>query len=136
MTQLATGSNPHFHVSDLEIEREGKSFTIDTLETLSRQAPGTQFFLIIGGDSLEAFHTWRSPEAIIRLAELLVYPRPHTNLGNVATKILQRSTIFDMPQIDVSSSDIRKRLDTGSSVRYLVPASVLSYIREQRLYAE
>ena len=134
MTRLATQSNPHFQVSGLELEREGRSYTIDTLTALSPQFPDTTFHLIIGGDSLKAFHTWRNPEAILEKADLLVYPRPQANLDSVSENILRRSTIFEVHQIDVSSSEIRQRFGSGRTVRYLIPDSVFSYIREYALY--
>ena len=134
MTRAATEDHPAFDVSDLELRRAGVSYTVDTLRTLRREHPDTEFLLLIGGDSLAQFHTWREPEAILDLAELLVYPRPGFDLSAVDEAVRRRATILDRPLLDLSSTDVRGLLRAGRSARYLVPDAVLAYAGEHGLY--
>lgn len=134
MTRLAVEGNDRFEVSDLEIQRGDVSFTVDTLRVLNESNPDTQLYLLIGGDSLEQFETWREPEVILEMAHLLVYRRPGSIDRNVPEWIAGHVTFLEAPQLDVSSTDLRERMCAGRSVRSLVPNSVLEYLEEQKLY--
>lgn len=134
MTRLATADHDAFTVSDLELRRAGVSYTVDTLRALRADHPGAAFLLLLGGDSLRQFHTWREPDAILDLAQPLVYPRPGSDLAAVDPSLRRRAILLDRPLLDLSSTDVRGLLRAGRSARYLVPDAVLAYADEHRLY--
>jgi nicotinate-nucleotide adenylyltransferase len=146
MLALATKGNPRFRVSTLEGDRGGVSFTVDTLEAVARAGRGRKdrmsLYFLLGEDSLAEFHTWRDPERIARLAKLVVLPRPSdrgradSRTGPQASKGSWRRRVVRLrpPSIEISSTDIRRRLRSGKSVRYWVPDPVLSYITRHGLY--
>lgn len=134
MTTRATEDHAAFVVSDLELRRAGVSYTVDTLRTLNAEHPDAEWLLLIGGDSLAQFHTWREPEEILRRAGLLVYPRPRADLAAVDPAVMRRATVLDRPLLDVSSTAVRALLGAGRSARYLVPDRVLAYAAEHGLY--
>jgi len=130
MTRLATRGNPAFVVSPLEAEREGPSFTVDTLRELKRRERGARLVLLIGEDSLDEFSTWRDPDAILTLATLAVAERP----GPRGRGRRPPCVWLENPRLDISSSTLRRRVRAGHSLRYLVPDAVIAYIRRHRLY--
>lgn len=133
MARLAVRGNPAFTVSTHEARRSGPSFTIETLRHVAAGAPRTRLFLLMGADSLDDFDTWREPEAILRLATLVVARRP--GAGRPASRHSARRRVqLDSPEIAVSSSLVRARVRAGRSVRYLVPEAVSTYIARHRLY--
>ncbi len=144
MLKLATWGQSGFQVSDLEIRRGGISYTVDTLEAVKQTQPETQFFFLMGADSLNDFGTWSQPERICQLATPLVVVRggekepQWTVLQNYVegdlVEIKQRHRI-DFPAIDLSSSEIRKRVEEGRSIRFQTPRSVEEYIRTQAVYS-
>jgi nicotinate-nucleotide adenylyltransferase len=134
MTRRAIEGNPAFVVSDLEIAREGVSYTIDTIRTLQEAFPETDFHLLLGGDSLAQFETWAQPEDIVRRVPLVVYPRPGSTIAGVSAYVMARVTVLDRPLLDPSSTAIRRLMRAGRSVRYLVPDAVLAYAAEHELY--
>lgn len=134
MTRLAVAGNPAFDVSAWEIEQGGVSYTVDTIRALQDLQPEADFHLVLGGDSLAQFGSWREPEEILRRAALVVYPRPGADLADVDPAVMARATVLDRPLLDPSSTAIRRLLRAGHSARYLVPDSVLAYIDEHGLY--
>ncbi|MEZ4700630.1 MAG: nicotinate-nucleotide adenylyltransferase [Rhodothermales bacterium] len=135
MTRLAIAGNDAFEVSEIELERGGPSYTVDTLEALQRAEPDVAFSLLIGGDSLADFMTWRRPDEIVRRAPLIVYRRPGVTASpEAATRFADRIRYADAPAIDLSSQTIRERVQNGQSIRYLVPDSVRAYITRHGLY--
>ncbi len=136
MTRLAVRGNSAFSVSDLEFRRGGVSYTVDTLRALRDAWPEAEAALILGGDSLAGFMSWREPEEILRLARLLVYRRPGFDETEVPREVLTRTRFVDAPALDLSSTHIRERLAAGRTVRYLVPDPVIDYARLHGLYAK
>ncbi|HYE95869.1 MAG TPA: nicotinate-nucleotide adenylyltransferase [Rubricoccaceae bacterium] len=134
MTRVATADNPRFEVSDLEIRRGEVSFTVDTLRALREAYPAADLVLILGGDSLAQFSTWRAPDEILRLARLVVYRRPGFDEAAVAAEVLARTRFVDAPLLDLSGTELRARLRAGRTVRYLVPDAVRDYIAARGLY--
>ncbi len=134
MTRRATEGNPAFRVSELETERAGPSYTVDTLRALQDAHPETDFALIIGSDSLRSFGSWRRPDEIVRRAPLLVYKRPGA-LVSAPPRFAKRIYYAQAPLLEVSGTEIRTRCRQGRSVRYLVPEAVRAYIRTHALYA-
>lgn len=136
MTKRAIQSNPTFEISTIELDRKGTSFMVDTIQALRNNAPTDSYYLIIGGDSLVDFMTWHQPESIIAQVPLLVYRRPgaHQKITPVERAFPDRIHFVDAPVLEISSRGIRDKVRAGQSIRYLVPASVKTYIQDQRLY--
>ncbi len=131
MVTIAIASNPGFEVSDLEIDRKGISFTVDTLEEISSQYPESELFLIVGADSFVGMDTWYLPDRIRELAKLIVYGRKGSDL----TRNEDGDILFaDGPDIDISSTLVRNAMRSGRSIRYLVTDEVRHYIAENKLY--
>ncbi len=127
MVEAAIRSYPGLSASRIELDREPPSYTVDTLAQLAGEEHGLELWLIVGTDQLMAFSSWREPERILELARLAAVDRgPAMDLpeGIDASRVDQVS----MPRIDVSSSDIRRRLDAGAPVGHLVPPGVLEIL--------
>ena len=129
----AVAGEPGMEASRVEIDRRGLSFTIDTLRTLQSNIPNTELFLIVGYDSLVDLPGWREPEAIFNCARLLAVPRP--GVPPVIPRLLEnRFDLLPFCPNDLSSTEIRRRIATGESVRGLVPPPVEDLIRQKGLY--
>ena len=133
MARAATAGNEHFSVSDLEVERRGVSYTVDTVRALSGPR---DLALIVGGDSLAGFTRWKDPEAIVECARLVVYRRPGdgVDLEGLPGWLRDAVTVVDGPGLEVSSTEVRNRIGAGQTVRYLVPDPVLEVVRAHGLY--
>ncbi|HMS71753.1 MAG TPA: nicotinate-nucleotide adenylyltransferase [Baekduia sp.] len=129
----AIASDPRFELSRVELEREGPSFTVDTLRALAHEYPGTELCLILGGDMALSFHSWREPETILKLARLAVVEREDIDDDSIRRALAglgrARISFFEMPRCDISSTAIRRRAATGRSLRYYVPDAVAEEIR-------
>lgn len=135
MTRLAVRGNSRLRVSDVELRRKGISYTVETIQSFRKKFPSSQLFLIIGSDSLEQFHKWKSPTEILALASLIVYRRPRSS--RVKGRTRSGSVVFIKgPLMEISSTDIRKRIEQGKSIRYLVRDNVGSFIARKGLYSE
>lgn len=140
MVRLLAGGDPRFAVDPMEIERDGLSYTVDTLATLAEREPDAERFFLVGADVLSSLHRWREPERVQRLAKLVVLERATTPAGSGpvagrSTGALGADAIF-LPtrRVDVSSTEIRERVRTGRSIRGFVPDAVAAYIAAARLY--
>jgi nicotinate-nucleotide adenylyltransferase len=136
MVEAAIQDNPSFETSDIELRREGPSYTVDTLHELKRQHPDSQLVLIIGMDNLEIFHSWRSSEEILSLAELGVMVRPGYSKEKVKPELLRHVRFVEIPLLEISGTEIRKRIESGRSVRYMVTDPVLAIIDKEHLYQD
>jgi nicotinate-nucleotide adenylyltransferase len=125
MLRAAIRDEPRFRVSTFELDREGPSYTVDTLEALRDEG---DLFLILGGDAYGEFARWREPERVRALATVVVAARPGAANAPAGVQML------DAPLIDISSRELRARAARGRSLRYLVPEAALRYIEERRLY--
>ena len=134
MVRLAIAGNPFFELSDIEIRRGGVSFTVDTLQFFKERFPDDELHLLIGMDNLAEFQTWRMPERILDLAVLVVMRRPAASMHNVEKALMGRTQVCSVPEIAVSSSEIRRKVWERESIRYLVPTSVEDYITTNELY--
>ncbi len=130
MVALATAGNPHFVASDVELERQGPSYTIDTLRELHRRMPEAQFVLIVGSDTFAEMDTWREHEAVQALAAVAVVVRP----GAPPLAADARAVPVHGVGLPISATDIRKRASEGRSVRYLVTDAVADFIAKRGLY--
>lgn len=130
MTRIAVRGNDSFEVSDLEVKKKGVSYTIETIQYFNALYPHSEIFFIVGSDSLHQFATWKEPEGIRSLVTLAVFPR--RGYEHVAE---EKGLIFlRAPLVDICSSDIRRRIKWGRSIRYLVPEKVEEYIRTNNIY--
>ena len=136
MVQLAIQDNPAFAASDMELKRTGPSYTVETLEAFRDMFPPQdhQLFFIIGKDNLNDLPRWHQPERLVALCRLLVFDRPEVVLGEQAAAYLDRVTFVSGPRLDISASQIRRRIQTGQSIRYFVPEPVRQYIQAHHLY--
>jgi len=132
MAKLATEQAPQIKVSDIEFGLPQPSYTIDTLAYLSEKYPGKEFVLIMGADNLASFKKWKNYETLLKNYEIYVYPRPGVDLQEWADN--QSIKITDTPQMDISSTFIRKAISAGKNVQYFVPDTVLSFIEGKSLY--
>lgn len=134
LVRAAIAGNERFEASAVEIERGGTSYTVDTLRTVAERNPGADLSLILGGDSLAGFPSWREPRAILGLARLLVYNRPGTDLADVPAWVAERVARVEGPLLDLSSTMLRARFGAGQTVRYLVPDGVRALVAARGLY--
>jgi nicotinate-nucleotide adenylyltransferase len=145
MLALAIAGHAAFRVLDIENDRPGPSYTVDTLSELQRSSPQADFWLLIGSDTLADLGSWHEKTRLPELAGLLVMARPgyalpgedrvREDLGIRPGAALRMDTV-DVPLIDISSRDIRRRTSAGRSIRYFLPRSVEVYIKEKRLYQD
>jgi nicotinate-nucleotide adenylyltransferase len=144
MVELAIAGNPAFRVSRIELEREGPSYTADTLAALAddaaRQRVAREFYFILSTEALAALPTWHDPARILSLSNLAVVPRPGNAMPS-APELEERfgeaaGRIFTVQTVPLahSASAVRARVAAGQSIRYLVPPAVEQYIRDHRLY--
>jgi nicotinate-nucleotide adenylyltransferase len=134
MVRLAVRGIPGFDVSAVESERNGPHYTVETLREISRQHPLDEISFVLGSDSLLELGTWLRPEEIVALTPLVVLARPGFDPASADPLFTRRVTIVDGVTVSVSSTLVRRRIATGSSVRFLVPEAVLDYARRERLY--
>lgn len=139
MVKLAIEGNPAFKAVDFEIKRDGPSYTIDTLEELHQKFPDKKFSLIIGDDSIKSFLSWKDPEKIIRLANLYIGTRhpplkiPEDASDEIRKAIKEGETKTSI--VEISATEIRRRLAAGESIEGLVPEKVIDYITTNHLYS-
>lgn len=136
MTRLAIEGNAVFQASDIEIKRDGRSYSIDTLDSLAAEHPGDKFSLIIGADNFLEFETWKSAQEILTKAEVVVMNRQGFSAQPGKNEFVRLVRFVRVPNIGISSTDIRRRVKLGRSIRYLVPPSVENYIRRKGLYRD
>jgi nicotinate-nucleotide adenylyltransferase len=143
MLALALAGNAAFRIDELEKERPGPSYTVDTLAELRRHHPAHEFLLLIGSDTLLDLPNWYQPLRVLELAGLLVMTRP----GSIVLTAEQlrkrlhapegmplRLEAIETPQLDIASRDLRRRAAEGRSLRYFLPRAVECYIHEKKLY--
>ncbi len=134
MTRLAIDGNPAFRVHDVEIQRTGVSYTVDTVRELQTAHPDTQFALIIGSDSLDQFASWHKPDEIAERVPLIVYKRPGALKTVAEPRFANHVHYAAAPVMELSGTEIRARCQKGRSIRHLVPDSVRTFIEEHQLY--
>jgi nicotinate-nucleotide adenylyltransferase len=152
MAALAAAERPHWTASRLELDREGRSYTYDTLIELRNQVPGTQIFFILGADAFAEIATWSRYPAVLDLANFVVVSRPGITLDSLRERAPSafpstslrasslgpsaktRVILVEATTPDVSSTEIRRRIRAGESLASLVPDSVANYIQQHRLY--
>jgi len=133
MTVIATASNPRFTVSRVDVDREGLTFTVDTLRDLKTQRPDAELFFITGADAIEQILTWKDAEELFTMAQFVAVTRPGHALS-VDGLPGDRVHVLEIPALAISSTDVRERARAGQPVWYLVPDGVVQYIAKHRLY--
>ena len=139
MLQIALADNPRFAISQVDIDRPGPHYSLDTVKIIQQQNPDAELYFVMGGDSLRDLPTWYAPEKLIEHCRLAVMERPGVNAypamhEAILPDLAARVTMIDAPVLEIASSEIVPRLQQGRSARYLVPDGVLRYIHEHGLY--
>jgi nicotinate-nucleotide adenylyltransferase len=140
LCQAAIAGDDELEISALEIERGGSSYTVDTLRALNGSREGDDLTFIVGGDMASSLPSWREPEAVLELARVAVAEREEHRRHEIAERLGalrgadERIVFFTMPRLDISSSDIRRRIAEGRPIRWLVPAEVCDEIERRGLY--
>ena len=130
MARVAVSGQAHFIVSDIESRVTGKSYTVGTLSLLKDIYRDSSLFFIMGADSLEQFDTWHEPDKVLKLATVVVADRP----GHEPELRGKSIKLIEMPLIDISASEIRRRVHDGMPIRFMVPEAVEEYIVRAGLY--
>jgi nicotinate-nucleotide adenylyltransferase len=142
MVELAIADNPHFTLSRVDIDRFGPSYTVDTIELLhSEYGPDAELYFIMGSDSLSELLTWHRPERLIRLCRIVALTRPGhrvdlKELNRLLPGAIARVQLLDMPMLEISGTDLQRRVRAGLSIKYLVPPAVEAYIHRHGLYQQ
>ncbi len=139
MIALAIAGNLRFALSRVDVDRPGPHYTVDMIRILQAQQPDTEFYFVLGGDSLHDMPRWYHPRELIGLCKLAVMARPGGEVipdldADILPGLRDRVVVIDSPMLGFSSTEVADRLEAGKSVRYLVPDAVLSYIQTHRLY--
>jgi len=142
MAQMAVLSNPYFEVSRLELDREGRSYTVDTIKEL-REVLGNniELYFITGADAILEILTWKNVGELLSLCKFIAVTRPGYGKAELYNKVSELKSLFksdiitiNVPEFAISSTDIRDRVASGKSIKYLVPESVEAYIEKNKLY--
>ncbi len=134
LLQLAISGNERFEVSDIEIQRGGTSYTIDTINALDKVNKNATLYLVVGTDNLVIFHQWKNYQEILDKCTPVAIHRPGIRTDDVQENILARTKFVELPLFDISSTGIRQRIRDGKSIRYLVPDSVYYEIGAKGFY--
>lgn len=141
MTVLAISTNPYFSLSSIEIQREGATYTIDTIKYLQSKYRDKEFYFILGADSFCNIDKWKDYKELLSLCKFIVAKRPDLDSNKLESRFKELSRIYkdsiyllETPLIDISSTSIRNRVKSELSIKYLVPESVELYIEKNKLY--
>ncbi|MCD5390720.1 nicotinate-nucleotide adenylyltransferase [candidate division NPL-UPA2 bacterium] len=135
MTVLATQSNTFFSVSDLELQRPGKSYSVETVkELLNIYGKDTRLYFITGTDAILEIFTWKAKEELLKLCQFVVATRPGFHTAKIDKAIARQIYLLKIPNLDISSTDIRSRIKEGRTIKYLLPEKVEEYIYKHGLY--
>lgn len=141
MTKLAVEGNPRMRCLDIEIKREGYTYSYETLEELRKEYPKEEFFFLFGADCLFAIETWKHPERIFANAKIIAAVRNGADISEMEFKIEELKKkygaeirLLSFLNLEISSTDLRERVRSGKSIRYLVPDKVFYYIAEKGFY--
>ncbi len=133
MVELAIEGTEHFRACRVELDRTGKSYTVDTLRELRHDEPGAELFLIVGADNVADMTSWQNPREILELCTVVAGSRL-TNGQEADPVLVAQMQLVETPIVEFSSTEIRRRLREGLSIRWMVPEKVEMYIRSQALY--
>lgn len=135
MTLLATQSNSHFQVSRIELDRPGRSYSIETVREFKKKyGQDTEVYWIIGADSVLDMSIWKDVDELLSICKFIAINRPGYDLNQADQRFLGKVQLFRVTAVDISASEIRQRVRQGKSIKYLVPPDVENYIYENGLY--
>jgi nicotinate-nucleotide adenylyltransferase len=132
MLSLAVTGVPGFAVERTELDRAGPSYTVHTLQELRKREPGSEFLLLLGADAAAELPAWREADRIPQLARVVVFARP----GSKVPDLPGIAQIVEVPALDISATEVRRRVARRLSIRYWVPEAVAEYIARHRLYLD
>ncbi len=142
MTMLATCSNPRFQVSDMEMHRQGPSYSRDTLaQLIEEHGRDTEFYFIVGADSVENLHTWNRIDELLTMCHFIGASRPGCmpDMEKIAQRfgpLAEKIHCLETPELEISSTEIRHRVGQKRTIRYIVPETVEQYIYKEKLYLD
>jgi nicotinate-nucleotide adenylyltransferase len=138
MTRLAIADNRHFEIARIEIDRTGLSYSIDTITELRRLYPGAEIYFITGADAVLEILSWKEPYRLVEQCRLIAVARPGYDMASFSEKVgsefADKLLLLTGPAINISSTEIRRRVAAKTSIRYLLPEAVRAYIEEKGLY--
>ncbi len=136
MLQIALSTNDYFELSDIEISKPAISYTIDTIRDLKSQycSDDAEFYFLTGIDNINSFHRWKNPEELVKECRFIAFGRPGYKPFSEETPYRQQFTEVEIPLLEISSSQVRRRISAGKTIRYLVQRGVERYIRKNNLY--
>ena len=136
MLRMGVTSNPNFEISDLEIQRGGTSYTIDTIREYKsdQNYDSRELYYLIGSDSLQTFHIWKEPREILDESQVIVALRPGFRPSDISNWILRKVRFANIPRFEISSSTIRSRWQENKTIRYMVTQPVWEYINDHGMY--
>jgi nicotinate-nucleotide adenylyltransferase len=136
MTVIATASNPRFRVSRVEVDRDGPTYTVDTLRMLSSENPDAELYFITGADAMFEIFDWKAPGEVLSIAHFIAATRPGYDLRRFEGAGTRHPdvSVMNIPALAISSTDVRDRVRDGRPIRYLVPEGVKSYVEKAGLY--
>lgn len=141
MVQIAISDNPFFDISPVEIEREGKSYTVDTIAYFKEAYAGVDFYFIMGADSLLTLETWKNTELLVTMCNFIAVTRPGYTIpadfwknSRLAFSLKEKLYLMEIPGMDISSSEIRGRVRKNKPIKYLLPRELEEYINDHKLY--
>lgn len=133
MVRAAVRGDERFEVDDLELRRPGPSYTVDTLRALRDRCPGAELFFVVGADNVKELGSWREPEEVVRLARIVAVARGCESIDADAPFPLLSVPVT---RVEISATDVRRRVAEGRSIRYLVPDAVRSIVAREGLYRD
>ena len=143
MVKRAVKDNPAFTVSAMEVERKGKTYTVDTISEIKKINPGLIIYFVMGADEIQSIDTWREPARLLGMCRIIAVTRPGFDVEkemkaveNTKKKYGCEIHFLEVPSLDISSTDLRNRIKSGKAVKYLIPIEAEKYIDEHELYKE
>lgn len=134
MVKLAVQNNKRFAIADIELERKGPSFSWETIQYFTRRHPKDPIYFILGIDSLLKIDAWKGKRKVLDLCNFIAATRPGYRIKDIPSSIRKKIKLIKIPGVDISSSQIRKRVKAGKSIKYLLPPKIEEYIYKYRLY--
>lgn len=136
MLELAIQDNPYFFISDLELNKKGISYTIDTIKMLRLRYPEdrNKLYFLMGADNVVQFKKWKNPEELVKMCEFVVFRRPGFKAEPESDPLFSDFQFVETPLLEISSTQIRTRVWQNLSIHYMVPSQIEAYIREHSLY--
>jgi nicotinate-nucleotide adenylyltransferase len=134
MVEIAIKSNPYFSLSSAEVKRKGVSYSIETVSQFKKEYPQIDFYFLMGTDAFLEIATWREAEKFLSTCQVVVVSRPGYPFSSILAEWKKKVIMLKIEGLEISSTQIRKRIRENRSIKYLVPEEVLNYLTQSRLY--